>query len=182
MSNRAIIEAIRGITGTGLSDKVGMVPATVESVNEARRTVTARAIGGGAVTGIIDVQLMAEVDDGVLIIPRVGSTIIVGYSTYTRPYVALFSDVEKVVLLGGEHGGLVRIADLVDRLNKIEEKVNDLIGKFNDHVQAYNTHTHPVTAVGSPTGPTTATAQTESGTLTLTKREDMENEQVTHGS
>lgn len=169
----------------GQSD--AMQEATVQSVDIASRTCICSAITGNASIEIT-ARLMAEVDDGFLLVPTVGSTVIVSYSKAVAPYISLFSQVDKVVLISGDYGleinadgvkindgsdgGLVKVKELTDRLNKLEDALGDLISKFN-------THTHAGVTTGSGVSGTTATPSTK--TVTQTDRADLENTTVTHG-
>lgn len=170
MSDRSIQEAIQILSGTHLSDKVYFIDATVKSVDEDARTCVVIALSGRA-GNEFTTRLMASVDDGILIVPAVDSTVVISMSDFNTASIVQYSEVEKVVFRGGDLGGLVKVIDLTDQLNKIENKLNNLLTK-------YNTHTHNVTAVGSPTGPG---LQPETGTLVVTQRGDIENENMTHG-
>lgn len=205
--NRQIIEAIQKMTGTQLRDNVNLLAATVDSVDEAKRTCVVTTISSQGQITIENVQLMASVDDGILLIPAIDSTVFVAYSTFNQPFIALFSGIDKVLLTAGENnasiqmdadgllleiadtkvliedgqitlndgalGGLVKVIDLVNRMNLIENKVNDLITKFNSH-------THILTLTMG-TGTAAATANPVSGTLTPTDRQDIENDKIVQG-
>ena len=77
---------------------------------------------------------------------------------------------DSFVFNDGELGGLVKVIELTEKLNNIENLVNDLITK-------YNAHTHNVTAVGSPTGPSLVQ---ETQTLTPTQQSEIEDTKITH--
>ena len=189
MSDRSIEECIQKLAGTHYDDRVGLVAATVDSVDLSTRTCDVTAISGKAPTAIEGVKLMASVDDGILMVPTVGSTIFVIYSTYNVPFVALFSEVDQILFISGSSqlsivdgkimmndgskGGLVEVAELVTKLNNLENLVNDLAVKFN-------THSHILTLT-SGTGTAAPTTTTEGTTLTPTQRADIENTKVTHG-
>jgi hypothetical protein len=189
MSDRDISVAIRHLAGTHNEDKVQLVQAEVDSVDEAARTCDVTTISGKESTAIERVKLMASLDDGILFLPTVGSTIFVSYSTFNVPYVALFSQIDKVLFIvggsvlqmidgklmfnDGSYGGLVEVAQLVTKLNNLENFVNDLVQKFNSH-------THILTLT-SGTGTAAPTAAPETGTLTQTKRGDIENTSIIHG-
>ncbi|HVX01018.1 MAG TPA: hypothetical protein VHA52_11360 [Candidatus Babeliaceae bacterium] len=99
--NGPIRDAIAQLAGTYQKDEVYMVACTVTDVNEAARTCTCTSVTGKSSTDLQNVQLMAEVDDGMLLVPSIDSTIIVGYSKRNVPYVALFSQIDKVVIVTG---------------------------------------------------------------------------------
>lgn len=170
MSARAIQEAIQQLSGTHLADRLYFLDCEVKSVDEAGRACTVIALSG-KVGSEFTARLMASVDDGILAVPSVGSTVIVSSSDFTTGCIVQYSEIEKIVFRGGDLGGLVKVISLTTKLNNLENKLNSLILK-------YNTHTHNVTAVGSPTGPG---LQPETGTLTPTQRTEIENKNITHG-
>lgn len=206
MTNRQIIEALQKMTGTLLKDNVHTFMATVDSVNEEKRTCTVTSVSGQGSITVENVQLMASVDDGFLLVPVIDSMVIVVYSTYGKPFICLFSSLEKVLITAGENnasiqvdadgllfeiadtkiqvsdgeiklndgamGGLVKVIQLTQKLNNLENKVNALI-------TAYNTHVH--TGVTTGAGSSAATPSTVSGNLTPTNRGDIENDKVKHG-
>jgi hypothetical protein len=204
--NRQIIEAIQRMTGTQLSDNVRLLSANVDSVDEAKRTCIVTTVSSQGSVTIENVQLMASIDDGFLLMPAVDSTVIIAYSTYNQPFVALFSGVAKVMMVAGENnaslqmdddgllldiadtkvnisdgeikmndgamGGLVKVIELTQKLNALENKVNALLAAYNSHV-----HSGVTTGPGS-SGPTPTQV---SGTLTPTQRADIENDKIVQG-
>jgi hypothetical protein len=187
--SREIIDAIQIISGNKGSDNISYLPCSVVSVDEAARQCTCQALNGISMAPFSNVQLMAAVDDGVLYIPTVGSTVIVTYSKFNQPYVSFFSELDKILYVvgnsvvkiidgaiqfnDGSFGGLTKIAALTQKLNNLENLVNDLISK-------YNSHTHILTLT-SGTGTAAPTTTVEATTLTPTQRSDIENNLVTHG-
>lgn len=121
----------------------------------------------------INARLASENSDSLfLLTPSIDS--IVGLipfddSDASEYLVVLYSAIESIKLRGDQFGGLIKIEELVDKINTIEDKVNDIIN-------AYNAHTHPET--GSTTSPTTSLIV---GTITNTTVNDLENENVQHG-
>lgn len=186
--DREIIEAIQKITKTQFSDAVAFLPCTVNSVNIPARTIDCTPIGGDSGTEIPNVQLMAEVDDGLLLVPTMGSTVFVTYSTRNVPYVSLFSQVDQVLMISGSsstsiadgliqfndgsYGGLVQVVNLVEKLNNLENLVNNLITTFNGH-------THM--GVQSGGDATLFPVILQNGTLSPTQRGDIENTVIVHG-
>jgi hypothetical protein len=165
----------------------------VVSVNEAKRTVNATTVTGVSGTEVKDVMLMADLDDGILLIPAVDSNIIIGYTNEVQPYVMMYSELSKVLLIvgdfaleisnkiklnGDEYGGMVKIQETVDALNRLETKVDDLITKYNAHI-----HITTATVGATPTPGTIApTTSTETPIGTQTTVADLENETIHHGS
>lgn len=139
---------------------------------------------------LLDVRIRAVIDDekkGVLIVPKVDSYVLVGLIN-NRPesaFVASVTELDKYYLyandeiqIGGDNfKGLVKIDDLVDKLNQLENKVNDFI-------QKYNTHTHITTATESATptpGTISPTMAQETPIQPITQVSDLENTKVKHG-
>ena len=124
MSDDKIREAIRKLAGTHLKDDVSFSPCTVNTVNQAARTCDCTEIGGDSGNDLINVQLMADVEDGFFMLPVVGSTVIVSYSTRNSPYVSLFSAIQAVFFVAagviqfndGSFGGLTKTQELVRQL------------------------------------------------------------------
>lgn len=159
-------EAIRQLAGTHLIDQVYVSQAEVVTVDADNRTCSCQLIGSNATNEMPTVALMAEVDDGVVLVPAIGSTVILIWSNRMLPFVAMCSELEtvyitassKIVLNEGADGGLVRVVDLVTRLNNIENAFNALNTKVNALAP---------TPVIQP--------------LALTTRTNIENTNVTHG-
>ena len=105
-----------------------------------------------------DVQLMAGVADGFLIEPKVGSMVFVLMSKYTLPFVVQYSDVVSYSLNGDEFGGLVKVIELTEKINALEQKINEII-----------------TWGASVTPPLPSTP------LVLTQQSELENLTVQHG-
>ena len=169
-----IATAIRMITNTHLTDKVRMFDAEVNSVSMTDRTCEVTMIGGKS-ANTLTVRLMASADDGLLIKPTIGSTIVVMMSEYTAPFVAKYSGVDSITMLGGDLKGLVKLDNVVTQLNNLEDFVKDL-------AQKYNAHTHPYVNVSAAatTSPILPPDQ-ETGVITNTQASDLENTNITQG-
>ncbi len=161
-----IPEAIRKmVNGDRINPALGII-CTVVSVDAP--TCVCSPINGDA--DIEDVRLKAGDGDGILMIPVVNSVVIVHMVNDVEGYVSMFSDVESIQLLDGSFGGLIKIADLVTKLNNVENKVNSII-------TALTTLTLPVS--GSTAGPPASPPVV--GNLTPTTQNDIKNDKITHG-
>jgi hypothetical protein len=186
--NRTIEEAVKKLAGVQFKDDVSVLQCTVESVDLSTRTCDCTPISGESLSDLPGVQLMAEVDDGFLLVPAIGSTVFVLYSTRHDPFIVLFSEISQVVIISGgsqviiqdgliqfndgSYGGLIQIAQLVAKINTLEKDLNTL-------KTAFSTWT-PVPDDGGAA--LKAAAATWSGDeITLTQRTDLENTSVTHG-
>jgi hypothetical protein len=158
----------------------------VESVDKPKSICSVRLLEDDGLV-IPNVRLQAidsEQDNGWLIFPKVGTTVILGkLDNINTFFVAMFSEVEEIYLKvdgveklkitkdeiifdEGTKGSLVEIGKLVSRMNLIENKVNSIISTFNSHV-------HP------ETGSTTSTTATPvSGTLSTTNASNLENDKI----
>lgn len=124
MSNIAVL--IQQLSKVDNQDTVRLLKATVNSVDLDKRFCNVTTITGNS-TLDFDVQLMAEVADGLLIEPKVNSTVFILMSKYTLPFIVQYSDVVTYALNGNEFGGLVKVIELTQKLNALEQKINELI-------------------------------------------------------
>lgn len=170
--------------------------AEVLSVDIANRTCSVRGISDETGTEYPNVWLMPEVADGLLYVPKVGSTVIVENNASLQPYVVMWSELDKVLYIvnnttfsitdgltqfnKGENDGLVNVKPLTDKINNLEKLLNDLINKYNAHTHIGS---YPVAGGGGGTagGTSNPTLSTESGTISpLTTQGDIEDKDVTH--
>lgn len=170
MSDFNIISAIQKIAGSENDDKVRLLQCTVNSVDIDNRTANVTTITG-YVKVDIDAQLQAGVADGLVITPAIGSMVFVFLSKYTLPFIIQYSDFVSLTINGDEFGGLVKVIELTNKINSLENKVNDIINIFA-------THTHGVISAGSPTSPTSTPV---TGNLVVTQQSEIENTIVKHG-
>lgn len=118
----------------------------VDAVNKQRRTVDVSPIDETAPFLDVNLQADQESTNGLLLLPRVGSYVIVALTNFGHSAaVVLTDDIEEVVLdtdlvtlNGGKLGGLVKIEELVNRLNDIEQHVNNLKSVFTGWTPAPN--------------------------------------------
>lgn len=166
---RELREAINKIVNPLQTDT--QMDMEVVSVNEAERTAQCKTLSTDAEV-TITVRLMPAVDDGIFVVPKVGSTVTVNQSGQSEPIVIGFTETDRIELRGGQFEGLVKVAQLTTKLNNLENKVNSII-------TAYNAHVHP----GVTSGPssTAITPAVVTGTLTPTQQTEIENDKITHG-
>jgi len=100
------------------------VICTVDSVDLAENTCYCVAKNG---TGDIqNVRLMALNTNGFLIVPEVGSDVMVSFMSDSSAYVSLFSDISEIQLNGENYLGLVKITELKTALNLLQTDINTL--------------------------------------------------------
>jgi len=138
MSDDSIKEAVRKLAGTHLQDSIHLITATVNEVDQLSRTALCTPIKGAAPTQIT-AYFMTEVDDGVMFIPTVGSTVLIISSTQNLPYIIQYSGLDKIFLVallgiqfnGGEFGGIPIAQALATAFNLIIDAFNLLNTKVN---------------------------------------------------
>ena len=183
--DRAIETAVQKLAGTFKQDTVLLTSAVVKSVDESKATCVCII---GEDIEVPNVLLQNAVCDGLLIVPKVDSNVYLLTSKYKQPFVAQFSDIDKVYLQVGDssftvtndgkiqmndgsYGSLIQIQKLVDKINALENLLNGFI-------TIYNTHFHPVPALGN----SLVTTQTETQQISpVTAIADIENNKITHG-
>ena len=140
---RKIINSVQKMAGTFNRDLVDVLLCTVDAISEDGFTCDCTPISGNAKTNIPAVKLNAEKNDGFLITPAIGSTILVGTSTRNNYYVLLYSDIQKITCIidatnsyefdsngfvwnDGLLGGLVKINTLLAKINQLEAFENQV--------------------------------------------------------
>ena len=125
-------------------------------------------------TVIEDVRICANFNDdtnkiGLVCVPKVESIVLVQFIGDSEAYVTMVSEVDFVYLNANTYGGLVKVQDLVNKLNNLENWINQFIPIFN-------ALTLPVS--GSTAGPPSTPI---TNVLTPTVKADLENTTVQHG-
>lgn len=146
--------AIRKIAGNGSTQAQ---VCEVVSVNTNSRT--AKVVFNGVE---YDVQLAPAIGDQLLQIPEAGSTVFV-----INGIIVGYSDLSELWLRGNQFDGLVRVSELVQKLNDLENRVNLIQFTFNAHVHASS---------GSPAVPIVTDPP-----LIPTQQIQIENQNVKHG-
>lgn len=119
-----ISEIIRRIVNPLGLDSFWIVIGEVISVNEDERTCVVQPINDKSEAEIPNVQLSAEANDGQLLIPEVGSAVIVGRSEKFQPFIIQTSDLAKYILYaesitfnGSTHGGIPIADEIANQVN-----------------------------------------------------------------
>jgi len=131
-------ESIATLAGTKNINTNFVFYAEIKSVNESNRqcTVNATTLQSTDITMTVDLCLLGNT--GLVVIPSIGSTVLVMYSKTVNPCIIQHSYIDKLLLNGDNNGGVPISSNLVTRLNNIENLLNDLIGKYNIHTHASN--------------------------------------------
>ncbi len=159
---------IRGIVGENATS----ILCTVVSLDETEMTCEVEPIAEG--TNFLDVRLMADPSTtGIYFKPSIGSIVMISPQDEVTYFVSMYSSIDEIWLRGNANGGLIKVAELITKLNNLENLVNDLITKFN-------THTH-ILALTAGTGTAAPTVTLETGMLTPTIDSDIQSNTVKHG-
>jgi hypothetical protein len=192
-----IAETIKAIAKQGNSNILEV--CKVKSIDINLCLCECEPLNGGAVYHARLKAIETTKDKGLLILPALESLVIIapigtahsptaivlGYSEVSEVHIQNSKGTnivvkEKTVFLNGEnYNGLVKVKELCDKINKLENAFNALVAK-------YNTHTHLVNAMPPPTAippiPTAPTLTTETTTIVPTQQTELENTTVKHGN
>lgn len=172
--------AIQKIAWSGTTDPT---KAKVVAIDKANNTVDVFIEELNAV--LPDVMLLCLIDnpeEKFIVYPKVSTdetdsivTIDFLNDTLETAIVTKVHHVDEIIMRGDAFGGLVKIIELVDRLNKIEKAYNDLANKWNSYCSVY--------APGSPStvGLPSTLATSNVDTISETNINDIENPKIKHG-
>lgn len=198
-------DAIQELSGAKNNPKFHILEGEVTEVNESQGTCSALILTG-KIDGVLeDIRLMAAMDDGFLLIPKIGSNIFVSYKEKTPPFVSQFSAIEKVVIVAGRKQASVRIdGDMIEleydqskitlkdkivfndgsnggltKIDTLIQKLNNLENQVNNLATAYSSHSH-VLALSTGTGTASTPTSAPPSPLTPTQKSELENTKVVH--
>lgn len=152
MSDDEIRKALQALCAAPVINKV----ATVVSID--LEEYTALVLPEGETE--LEVRLKAGIDgvvDGLVEVPEVDSDVLISLigNDPDNAYIAKCSKVEKIIMFGGELGGLIKLNYLYERIQAIET--------------ALNSHTHPVSGAVAGANPATINPLTVKANLEDTK-------------
>lgn len=150
--------------------------ATVTSVDKDKCKCDVKLSNG---VEIKEVNLRAVLDDnkkGFVVFPKVNSMVLIGTieNNENNAFVLMCSEITdvtidaKIIINDGNNKGMVKLPELIQQVNKLENKVNEILTWTT-------THTHPVPSLG-----TSGVAVGVMGALTLTTENDLENKDIKH--
>jgi hypothetical protein len=163
--------------------------AEVLSVDVDTRTCSVLSISSETETQYDSVWLMPEVQDGMLYLPKVGSTVIVDNNANLEPYVVMYSAIDEILYIvnsttfkmtsgltqfnKGLNAGLVNVKPLVAKINALENVINSLKTAVTAVVIAGSTADGGAVKAGILAG-------LGSGITPTTVQADLEDTAVTH--
>jgi hypothetical protein len=144
---------------------------TVKSVDKEKSTIVAEPINGDApINGVKLITGAAE--NGVLLVPVVGSVVVVTFTSKTRGIVSLFSEVESVSLRGDQKGGVLIADEMRTQLDRMTARIDGVINALNS--------SSPDSSTGTFKASLTPLLKTVEN-LPVEDWENIENENVKHG-
>jgi hypothetical protein len=135
---REITEAIQKLTGTNKSDAITIEDMQVLSVDMPTRTCTCRTVNGSSAISNWVVKLMAEIDDGLLLVPAVGSTVKVAYSTFSPPFVIQYSELSQAIIVTGNSSLSIQDSNITLEQADSSGNPTSSIVLTPDHIQITN--------------------------------------------
>jgi hypothetical protein len=165
---RSKLKAIVGIDNIPMS-----LLGSIVSVDETEMTCEVTPNIGGA--NFTDVRLMADNETtslGIYFKPKVGSQVMISPQDEVTYFVSMVSEVDEVWLRGNTNGGIVKVTDLVTKLNNIENDLNTLKTAFTGWVVVPSDGGAALKVI---------TATWAGQTITQTTVNDLESDTVKHG-
>ncbi len=184
-----IRKAIRKIIG---EPKVQVQEGTVESVNWDKRSCVVKLSDGRK---FFDVRLRAVVDDsknGLCLKPKVNSAVLVNLieNQEMNAYVSGFTDVEAIELEGesdvdvifnkGNNDGVVKVKEVVKKLNVIEKDLNKVKTAFQTALNTIVNEPGNGAPSAFQTALKAALLEWDGAQLTETQQDDLENTKFKH--
>jgi hypothetical protein len=166
-----IRQAIQSLSGLNDLQYEGVM-CNVSDIDLATFTCTCTPINGDA--EFFDVLLNADAEKGFTLIPANGSLVIIQQTSQATAYVSMVSKVDQVYLAGDANGGLVKVNDLVSKLNRIENDINVLKLVFSTWV--------PVASDGGAALKLAAATWFAQQLIPITTANDLQNNTVKHGN
>jgi len=145
------------------------IPCEVFDYTEDGQTISCSPIDGRA--DFLKVRLQADPKSGALLIPKIGSIVIVEQTSHDSAFVSLFGELEEIIFLDGDNGGVVKVSELVEKLNNLESDINSLKQVFS---------TWPVTLNDGGGALKLAAADWYAQPLIETTEQELENENFKH--
>lgn len=124
MGNKsAVIKALKDAMLNG--QELYSIPCTVYSVDTTEKTCYCIPLDKrGDLQGV---RLMADNTVGFWMIPKVNSIVIVTMINEATGYVAQCSEFDFMYLNGDAYGGLVKVKELTDKINALENLTNNIL-------------------------------------------------------
>jgi len=136
----SVAESIQILAGTYGISPVQVMTCEVTKVTASERTCTVLPLTDNLEP--FSAQLMADIDDGLLILPTVGSTVKIMLSEIITPTVIQYSAIDEILIVSGgaaikiyssgvelqgaDYGGVMKVTPSVKAWNDLQNDVNTL--------------------------------------------------------
>ena len=172
--------AVKELVGANNPDSP-VLTGVVESVDKPNRECSVMVLSGETEIIIDNVRLQIVTDNGFILYPKKGSTVVISNEVKAQPFVLMYSEIDTVLAVQslwqfnkGDNGGVPKVIELTEKINRLENK-------FNDFAAAFVTHTHATAPTGPVSPPTIVPPATAPTSITpLTTRSDIEDTKITH--
>ena len=192
----SVAESIQILAGTYGISPVQVMTCEVTKVSSSERTCTVLPLTDNLEP--FAAQLMADIDDGLLILPTVGSTVKIMLSEIITPTVIQYSAIDEILIVSGgaaikvydsgvelqgtDFGGLMKVTPSVKAWNDLQNDVNTLKVQLLALTSAINAiGAAPVLGTVLGAAFTTALGSYCASILPLTVEAQIENPKVKHG-
>lgn len=143
-----IRDALRTIIGANNGGE-DMFSAVVDSVSIETRSCSVTTISNDVEVELPNVWLMADIDNGQLIVPKVGSTVLIANNSQLQPFVLMFSEIDSAWWVVGNSqfkitDGLIQANDgsnggltITPELKKQLDKTNTVLTAIANTLQTW---------------------------------------------
>ena len=173
-STNDIIRSIRQIAKNENEESYYALYGAVTSIDTVSFTCSIKPFDGSA--DLNEIRYAFSEKGGISLVPNVGSLVAVTMTSKTNGYVISVDNSSLIKINGNGFAGLVKVGDLITKLNNLENAYNDLVTKFNTHIHVA---VDSITAAPITVSPTVTQ---ETTVITPTIQSDLENTTVVHGS
>lgn len=151
---------------------------TVTAVDANTRTCTVDPGDGRLAWQDVRLQSVGSLGEGFFIKPKVGSSVLVALIDNDKANLCVVhtAEVDKIELNGNQYKGLVKVDDLVDKLNALENRFNNILTAFNSH-----THIATIPVLNTPTPTAVPVPVLTDAPIVPTLATELTNDTVTHG-
>lgn len=127
--------------------------------------------------------LLGVSKSGVVVYPVVNTDVLVVFidGSKTNGRVVDCEEAERIEFMGNDFSGLVKVEELVKKLNDLEDLVTDLVTKYNAHTHVVSVVTACGAGAGSGNGTAVVTTASSTKEVVKTIKKDLENEKIKHG-
>ena len=173
MGNKSdVINALKALTST--TDEIYSIACKVDSVDTVEKTCYCIPIDGSA--DLQNIRLITDTSKvGFMIIPSINSYVLVTMLSETNGYVAMFSEVDEILLNGDAYDGLMKVTETLSEVNTRFATLKTAVTTALTSIDA---------AIVSLGGVSTSSAAFSAATATLTNilKTQVINTTVKHGN